>query len=90
MKTDDNVIKRKDIISRTIDDQMLLLCPESNRLFRLNNVGARIWELLDHNKRVDDLIDSVGDLFQIDRDSAVSDVLSFLNALLNKKLIRQA
>lgn len=90
VKPDDSVIKRKNIISRIVDDQMLLLCPESNRLFRLNKVGASIWELLDQHQKVDDLINSLGNLYQIDRDNAVSDVLSFLNILLDNKLIRQA
>lgn len=90
MKPDDNVIKRKNIISRIIDDQMLLLCPESNRLFRLNKVGASIWELLDQHQKVDELINFVGDLYQIEQDNAASDVLTFLNTLLDNKLIRQA
>ena len=90
MKPDDNVIKRKNIISRIIDDQMLLLCPESNRLFRLNKVGASIWELLDQHQKVDELINFVGDLYQIEQDNAASDVLTFLNPLLDNKLIRQA
>ena len=90
VKPDDNVIKRKNIISRIIDDQMLLLCPESNRLFRLNKVGASIWELLDQHQKVDELINFVGDLYQIEQDNAASDVLTFLNTLLDNKLIRQA
>jgi hypothetical protein len=90
VKPDDSVKKRKNIISRIIDDQMLLLCPESNRLFRLNKVGTSIWELLDQHQKVDDLINSVGDRYQIERDNAVSDVLFFLNTLLENQLIRQA
>ena len=90
VKPDDNVIKRKNIISRIIDDQMLLLCPESNRLFRLNKVGASIWELLDQHQKVDELINFVGDLYQIEQDNAASDVLTFLNTLLDNKLIKQA
>jgi hypothetical protein len=84
----DPVRKREDIISRVIDDQILLLCPDSYQLFKLNEVGTRIWGLLDRYSKVDDIINCIRDYYKIDRDSALSDVLSFLNELSRKNIIK--
>ena len=82
------VYKREDIISRVIDGQILLMCPDSYRLFKLNEVGAMIWRLLDRYSRVDDIINSIRDYYKIDRDSALSDVLPFLKELSRRDIIK--
>jgi hypothetical protein len=87
IKPEDTIIKRKDIVARVLYDQMILVYPESDHPFRLNGAGAMIWGYMDHYSRVDDLINIIYRSYNIDRDSAVSDTISFLTELLEKNII---
>ena len=90
LKPDDLVIKREDVVSRFLDNKAILVCPESRHPFRLNEVGTRIWELMDHHMRVDDLIDKVHGFYQMDRDEIYPDIIAFLAELLERNLIKTA
>ena len=87
IKLDDHIIKRKDIISRVIDNHLLLLSPESRLLFRLNEFGALIWNQLDHYHLITDLLESITDTYQVEQDILANDLIDFLEALRDKNLI---
>ena len=81
------LVRREDVAMRTLDDQAILLCPETRRPFRLNEAGARIWEMMGRPRRVEDLVAAIQDSYGIDRSVAFSDVAAFLDRLLSSKLI---
>jgi hypothetical protein len=89
LKPDDIVIKKKDVVCRFLDNRAILLNPGYHHPFRLNEMGTRIWQLMDHPSRVDDLIDSVCGSHEIDRTEVVSDTISFLSELIEKKIIKR-
>ncbi|MBW1705901.1 MAG: PqqD family protein [Deltaproteobacteria bacterium] len=88
LKPDDIVTKKKNVVCRFLDERAILLAPGYHHPFRLNEMGTRIWQLMDHHSRVDDLIDSVYGFYQVDRDEVVPDIISFLSKLMEKKLIK--
>ena len=89
LKPDDLVIKGKNVVCRFLDGRAVLLTPGYSHPFQLNRPGARIWRLMDHHSRVGDLIDSVYGSYQVDRDEAGLDTISFLSELMEKKLIKR-
>ena len=89
LKPDDIVIKKKNVVCRFLDERAILLNPGYHHPFWLNQMGTRIWQLMDHHSRVDDLIDSIYGLYQVDRDEAAPDIISFLSELIEKEFIKR-
>jgi hypothetical protein len=58
-----------------------------NSVYTLNETGAFIWELIDGKRNVEEIINSVTDEYDIDRESAVEDVFSFVNNMSNYLII---
>jgi methyltransferase-like protein len=52
---------------------------DMNSVYTLNETGAFIWELIDGEKNVEDLIQAVINEYNIDRETALTDVMSFID-----------
>ncbi|MBN2126335.1 MAG: PqqD family protein [Deltaproteobacteria bacterium] len=81
------LIRRQDVVTRVLDNQAILLCPETRRPFRLNEAGVRIWEMMDRPMRVEEMVASIQQSYQVDRDEALPDVLAFLGELISTNLV---
>ena len=51
---------------------------DMNSVYTLNETGAFVWELIDGNKNVGDLIEAVINEYNIDRETATSDMMAFI------------
>jgi hypothetical protein len=87
MEIENHIYKKKDIIARIVNNQMLLLSPDSMLLFRLNDLGTFIWNELDRNHLVGDLIDAISATYDVERDDLTTDIMDFLEKLKEKDLI---
>ena len=72
-----------DTIARRIADELILVPirrPESegNCIYTLNEVGARIWELLDGERPVADIRDTIVTEFDVTTEAAERDLIDFL------------
>jgi hypothetical protein len=59
---------------------------DMNSVYTLNETGAFLWEQLDGKKSLKDLIDALISEYNVDKEAAIADVLSFLDEM-NKYLI---
>jgi len=59
---------------------------DMNSVFTLNETGAFIWELIDGKRNVEDIIKVLTTEYDIDKETAISDVVSFVSDM-NKYLI---
>ena len=60
---------------------------DMNSVYTLNETGAFIWELIDGKRNVEEIINSVIEEYDIDHESAVEDVFSFVNNMSNYLII---
>jgi hypothetical protein len=81
-REDQDVIKRTtDVVEADIDGERLLLAPSTFAYFGLNDVGARVWDLIGvHGKELDDILDALIAEFDVDRETCRRDVEEFLQA----------
>lgn len=70
-----------------VEEQAVLLDQDEGELFRLTPVGAAIWEVLDGQRTVLDVIASVQEVFDVSPATAKKDVISFLKQLRRYGLI---
>lgn len=61
---------------------------DMDSIFTLNETGAFIWEQIDGEKSVEEIIRLVVDEFEIDRDTATKDVLGFLGTMKEYMIIK--
>ena len=80
-------IQNDDMAWRVVDDECIIVDPQGSTATVLNAVGARIWELCDGKRTVDDIITQLIDEFSVERDQAVADVTSFVDDLTKRDLL---
>lgn len=61
---------------------------DMNSVFTLNETGAFIWENIDGNKNVGDLISALIEEYDIDRKTAEEDVFQFIENLRKYLIVR--
>jgi len=77
-------------MSRELDGEIVILDVPSGRYFALNDVGALIWDRLEHDTDHQSLIDAVTKEFDIDRSTAAGDIDALLDQLAEAGLILEA
>lgn len=90
----DNIyIKNPDFIFRKISEEMLLVPLRTNTkdlcIYTLNELGARIWELLDGKRKVSEIKDKIIEEFEVDSKEAEKDLVEFLERLKEIKAIQE-
>jgi len=59
---------------------------DMNSVYTLNETGAFLWELIDGENNIEDMIEALIKEYDIDEESATADVFEFINEM-NKYLI---
>ncbi len=74
-------------MARGVGDELVILDVNSGRYFGLNDVGALIWDLLEHDTTRGDLVDAVLASFDVGRDQAGSDIDDLITELVDRGLV---
>ena len=77
----------KNVTSTIADDEAVLILPTKGRVQVLNEVGTRVWQLIDAERSIGDIVAVVCQEFLVERDHVLRDTLAFLGELLAKGLI---
>ena len=80
------------IVTRKTGNEYVLV-PITNNIadmdsvYTLNDTGAFIWELIDGQRSVKEIIDLLTEEYDIDIDTAEEDILSFIESMSNYLII---
>ena len=78
-------MKRSDAaMVRRVGDEIVILDVGSGRYFGLNDVGAVIWDRLEHDATRDDLVDAVVASFDVDRNQAAGGIDDLIEDLIDR------
>lgn len=84
----DTVLQRRnDLLFNEIDGEVVMLSVENSEYYGMDKVGSRIWELIQHPITLKDLVYKLMGEYEINEEQCISDTISFLNKLNNKKLL---
>ncbi|MEM7011500.1 MAG: lasso peptide biosynthesis PqqD family chaperone [Verrucomicrobiota bacterium] len=86
----DSVHRREDLLTSSIDEDTVLLSLETNNFYGINEVGSRIWELLESPIAVTNLCRQLLDEFEVSEELCREHVLLFLNSLAKDGLVEAA
>jgi hypothetical protein len=62
---------------------------DMNSVYTLNETGAFIWEHINGQRTVEELINAVTEEYEIDKENATSDVFLFIENMNNYLIIRE-
>jgi len=77
----------EEIVASDIDGETVMMSIQNGEYYGLDDIGSRIWELIEKPVKVSDLIDILLERFDVDRETCERDVLKFLNELNEDKIL---
>ena len=88
-------VKRPDVVSRRIAGEAVLVpvrsrVAEIDSLYTLNDLGSRVWELLDGERTVSQIAEVICESYEVTAEEAMRDLIEFLAALESAGLIECA
>jgi hypothetical protein len=87
ISTETIISQIEEIVASDIDGETVMMSVENGEYYGLDNIGSRIWELIQKPIKVSDLIDTLLERFDVDRETCEKDVLTFLNELNDDKIL---
>ena len=77
----------KNIRSRVIDGETVLLNLKDNSIYFLNPTGNLIWNMANGKTKIQKIIDKICREFKVDYNVAQKDAINFIKGLLKKNML---
>lgn len=79
-----------DVVFRDLDGEAVILDLSSGTYFGLNEVGTRVWRLVDEGRDPSQIVEIVATEYAADRETIARDVERLLDDLSSRRLIVSA
>jgi hypothetical protein len=86
----DAVTVAPDVVFRELDGEAVILNLESGMYFGLDEVGTRIWQLIQEHGALQRVFETMCDEFDVGSDALERDLLELVDELCAKGLVRTA
>jgi hypothetical protein len=80
-------LQAEGVVTRELDGEVVLLDLSNEEYYSLNDVGSRVWELMDGERTVTVIVDAVVAEYEVERAEVEADVLALLGALADEGLV---
>ena len=75
------------VAARIIDGEAVIVLPESGQVNVLNEVGSRIWELIDGTRSVGEITEIIVAEYDVTAEQAEGDMDEFIQELVENKML---
>jgi Coenzyme PQQ synthesis protein D (PqqD) len=79
-----------DVVFRDLEGEAVILDLSSGTYFGLNEVGTRVWRLVDEGRQPSEIVEMVAAEYAADRETVARDVERLLEDLRSRRLIVSA
>ena len=84
----DTLIAAESVVARKVGDDLVLLDLESGQYFGLDNVGCKVWNLIESQPHsLYDIVGIIYSEYDASREQIESDLIELADALAEKKLV---
>lgn len=83
-------IRKQTSSSGELDGELFIIDIETGKYYSLNPVANRIWEILETEKSVDEVVDTLLCEYDIDRETCQQQVEALIIDLKEKTLVNEA
>lgn len=88
IKLDATILRNPDIDATDLDGEVVMMNMEKGQYFMMNEVGSRIWEIIEEPVNVTSVIDTLLGEFEVNKEECEETVIDFLNKLRYADLIK--
>jgi len=86
-------IRNRDVVSRQIEGELIIVpvrrgVGDMSSLYTLNPVGSVLWEFMAQEHSLPEMVKRVCQEFEVNSTQAKKDIESFLDSMLEEKLIQ--
>lgn len=86
-KKNSKVVASQNPVSANLAGEAVILDPDSGMYYGLNEVGARVWELIQDPKTVDEIRDALLTEYEVKPERCERDLFALLQNLADKGLV---
>jgi hypothetical protein len=87
MSLDSVPVREHGIVGQVVDNEAVLVLPEKGEIKVLNEVGARIWELLDGMRSIREIAAALHAEYDVALAQAEGDTLDFITELASRQMV---
>jgi hypothetical protein len=80
--------KTTDLIWRSLDDGTVIINPQEGDVKVLNDVGARVWALIDGQRTINEITRVITLEYEVSYDDAQTDLNAYLAIMLDQGLLK--
>ena len=80
--------KKKNLVCEQIDDEIIIFDTEVEQFYEFDSVGSFIWRIME-DTNIENITQQVCDEYDVEKETALADITTFFEALLEKNLICQ-
>jgi GeoRSP system PqqD family protein len=88
IRLNDRLAKGDDSAWRTLEGRAVILSGHDGMLRMLEEIGTRLWELLDGDRTVEGIIEILLKEYDVEAEVLEKDVLEFLNDIKSRGMIK--
>ncbi|MBI5299464.1 MAG: UPF0489 family protein [Deltaproteobacteria bacterium] len=88
LREETRLIRNGQISGERIEEEIVLLDRKKREVVRLNSVAAEVWQAVNGERTVGEIVTHIIDLFEGDAEQIRKDVFHFLKKLLKQKVLR--
>ena len=81
------ICQSKEIDATDLDEEKVMMNLDKGRYFALNSVGSRIWDIVEDEICVSEIVDILLNEYDIDKVSCEKSVINYLGQLKDAELI---
>ena len=85
---DSVITKNTEIDDTDLDGEKVMMNLDKGQYFMMNEVGSRIWELIEGNTPIVNIIETLTNEYDVDEEICESTVIEFLGRLKDADLIK--
>lgn len=74
-------------VSSLVENEMIVVLPEKGQVKVLNDVASQVWNMLDGNNSIEQIVNKISVEYEIAEDSIQDDILQFIQVLVDKDMV---
>lgn len=86
MMQSDRIVAKREVVSRSVGDEVVLLDLSSGTYFGLDPIGSRFWQLADSGKSLSEICDALIEEYEVRREQLEGDILVLVSELVAANL----
>ena len=84
------LVRSGEPLTALVDGETVMFSPEQGAYFGLDEIGSRVWELLEEPRSIDEVCATLHGEYEVDPETCRADVTALVEELREAKLVRDA